>query len=348
MSAGRPAAVSAVPDAVVSTPTAQDRTREHAWMPHSPCDAGCLPAAPDTVGVLRRTLRWCAVVIVLLAAAVAMLSAALVPRHRASVQRACAHLLLLACGLRLRVSGTSTWGRPDAPVMVVATHVSWLDAVALPAVSPVSLVARADLAGWPVVGTAARRGRTVFLDRTRLRGLPAVVDEVAGALQSGRSIAVFPEGTTWCGTVHGSFRPAMFQAAVDAGVPVLPVALRYRTRDGRATTAAAFIGDDTLLSSVHRVLGLRGLVLELRLLPLEQPAGDRRELAARCTAAVVQVSAVQAMELPPVRVRLPEHRHPSPSRPGPAHQVSAGGLPATTPSTRGSRRRPSQQASASG
>jgi 1-acyl-sn-glycerol-3-phosphate acyltransferase len=55
-------------------------------------------------------------------------------------------------------------------------------------------------------------------------GWPATVAEVAGQLRAGRSVAVSPEGTTFCGASRGRFRPAMFQA-VDAGAPVMPVSI---------------------------------------------------------------------------------------------------------------------------
>ena len=277
----------------------------HAWMPRSPCDAGCLPRDPLQVGAARRAWRWAALVGVgLLALGLGLVAMAL-PVLRTRVQRGTARWALRSCGVRLRVRGGSEWAAPGHAVLVVAEHVSWLDALALPAVQPVSLVSRADVANWPLVGLAARRARTVFLQRERLRQLPAAVAEVAAALGSGRSIAMFGEGTTWCGTAHGGFRPAMFQAAINAGVPTRPVSLRYRMHDGSHTTATAFVGGESILSALRRVLGLRGVVLELTLLPAQAPGTDRRELAARCTAAV---SALRQEALPPLQVCPPDHR----------------------------------------
>ncbi|WP_143569361.1 lysophospholipid acyltransferase family protein, partial [Streptomyces acidiscabies] len=107
------------------------------------------------------------------------------------------------------------------------------------------------------------------------------VATIAGALRGGRAVAVFPEGSTWCGREHGRFRRAVFQAALDAGTPVQPVRIRYRTADGRESTAPAFIGDDSLLASVWRVVTARRLVAEVEVLPVVDPAKypDRRSLA---------------------------------------------------------------------
>ena len=149
-------------------------------------------------------------------------------------------------------------------------------------------VAKRDIASWPVLGALVSAARSVYVDRERLRSLPATVARLSGALRAGSMVNVTPEGTTWCGLTHGRFRPAMFQAAIDGGVPVLPVALRFRTSDGDLTTAPSFVGDETIVDSVRRVAALRGLVLEVHVLPELAPgrAADRRELAALAEAAV--------------------------------------------------------------
>jgi hypothetical protein len=88
--------------------------------------------------------------------------------------------------------------------------------------------------------------------------------------------------------VGGRFRPALFQAAIDGGVPVLPVALRYRLTDGRTTSWPAFVGEETIIDSVRRTARLRGLVIEAHVLPEIAPgrAANRRDLAALAERAV--------------------------------------------------------------
>jgi 1-acyl-sn-glycerol-3-phosphate acyltransferase len=90
----------------------------------------------------------------------------------------------------------------------------------------------------------------------------------------------FPEGSTWCGRAQGHFRRAVFQAALDAGVPVQPVRLHYRFATG-PSTAPAFVGEDSLLTSVWRVVMASGLVAEVDVRPVLAPGShpDRRGLA---------------------------------------------------------------------
>jgi 1-acyl-sn-glycerol-3-phosphate acyltransferase len=197
--------------------------------------------------------------------------------------------VLLAMGIRLIVHGTIPG--PGRGTLVVNNHTSWLDIVAVNAVRPMRAVAKKDIASWPVLGWLVSAAGSVYVDREGLRSLPGTVATLADTLRGGSMVNVTPEGTTWCGLTHGRFRPALFQAAIDGGVPVLPVALRFRLKDGARTTAPAFIGDETIVDSVRRTAALKGLVLEVHVLPEIAPgrAEDRHELAALAERAVDDV-----------------------------------------------------------
>jgi 1-acyl-sn-glycerol-3-phosphate acyltransferase len=195
-------------------------------------------------------------------------------------------VVLRAAGIRLEVTGGDRFG--DSGVLVVANHLSWIDVLALGAVQPVRMIAKREVRDWPVVGPVAERAGALFVDRAGLHGLPDVVAATRDALRGGAAVGVFPEGTTWCGSASGPFRRAVFQAALDAGVDVRPVAIDLHRPDGRPTTAGAFVGDLTLLDALRRVLALDGLVCEVALRPVlpVRPGEDRRALARRAEAAV--------------------------------------------------------------
>ncbi|MEN3304451.1 MAG: hypothetical protein V7603_653, partial [Micromonosporaceae bacterium] len=231
------------------------------WQPRSACGPACLPSCVDTaVPVPVRVLRLLRLAAVVLGAALTLPALALAARpvRRRALARF-ARAALRALGVRVTVRGTVRARR----ALLVANHVSWMDTLvmlaAAAAPADLCLVAKAEVRHWPVVGRFAALVGTVFVDRTRPRVLPRTVGAVREALAAGDRVAVFPEGTTSCGRATGPFRPAMFQAAIDAGAAVVPVRLRYRLPDGSATTAAAFIGDETLLDSLRRILPLPGL-----------------------------------------------------------------------------------------
>ncbi|MEV7907986.1 lysophospholipid acyltransferase family protein, partial [Streptomyces anulatus] len=141
---------------------------------------------------------------------------------------------------------------------------------------------------WPLIGAMAAGAGALLIDGDRLSTLPEAVAGVARALGEGEPVAAFPEGTTWCGREMGAFRRAVFQGALDAGAPVRPVAVRYLGPDGVPAAEAAYVGDDALVASIRRVAGIRGLTVEVTLLPPVQ-ARDRRSLAWAAESSIASV-----------------------------------------------------------
>jgi len=180
--------------------------------------------------------------------------------------------------------------------------VSWLDIVVLLAHVPARMLAKREVRGWPMVGRIAVAMGTVFIDRGRPRDLPHTVAAVAGALADGGVVVAFPEGTTWCGRTGGPLRPAVFQAAVGSGTVVAPVRIGF-TLAGSPTTVAAFVGDDTLLASLRRVVTARGLAVTLRAYPVIHPGPDAGYGVTRRALAVV-VQAVVGTTATPTAVHM--------------------------------------------
>lgn len=246
------------------------------WLPSAPCTPGaCIEPAGPVTAPPRAALRTAAVLLLLGAGVCLLPVGRAVP---AGAVRAWSRWIVRAAGVRLRITGPAV---PDGGVLLVANHISWLDIALLAAVRPARMLAKAEIRRWPVAGALVARAGVLFIDRDRLRALPATVARVADALRAGRAVAVFPEGSTWCGRAQGTFRRAAFQAALDADVPVQPVRLRYRLASGATSTAPAFIGEESLLTSVWRVVSTRGLVAEAEIRPAVLPAAhpDRRALA---------------------------------------------------------------------
>ncbi|MEE6175938.1 lysophospholipid acyltransferase family protein [Mycobacterium sp. 050134] len=276
----------------------------HAWLPRASCGSGCVGVGTAVESRLRVAVRvTLRVSLALLLAPGTPLIAMPLP-GRTRVQRIYCRLMLRCFGVRIRVSGSPI--RNLRGVLVVSGHISWLDVFAIGSVLPGSFVARADMFTGPAIGIVARILKIIPIERASLRRLPAVVDTVARRLRAGQTVVAFPEGTTWCGArddegagaahrgrpaqTHrgcGSFYPAMFQAAIDAGRPVQPLRLTYHHNDGSVSTAPAFVGDDTLLRSIYRLLTVRRTLAWVRVESLQLPGTDRRDLARRCQSAVL-------------------------------------------------------------
>ncbi|WP_037635908.1 lysophospholipid acyltransferase family protein [Streptomyces exfoliatus] len=271
------------------------------WLPTAPCTPGRCAAhpesahpesahpesdgAPGQAGVVRALVRLTAGLgTVLLGLLVAPATGLLPTAVRLALVRHWTRAAVRAFGVRARYEGVPA----DGPLLVVANHVSWLDIPLIAAVLPGRMVAKSEVRRWPVLGTLAALGGTLFIARDGLRSLPGTVREMSGVLAGGGRVIVFPEGSTWCGREGGRFRPAAFQAALDAGRAVQPVRIDYGPTD-----AAAYVGADPLGSSLWRVVPPRRLTAVVRV--PEPLTGlrhqDRRTLAAAAQRAVEQSGA---------------------------------------------------------
>jgi 1-acyl-sn-glycerol-3-phosphate acyltransferase len=166
-------------------------------------------------------------------------------------------------------------GHPPAarPALVLANHVSWLDIPVLGSLAPLSFVAKAEVASWPLFGSFARLQRSVFVDRQRRSATAEVNAVVAHRLAGGDMMVLFPEGTTGDGLRMLPFRSSLVGAArAVLGEPgtttilLQPLAIAYTRRNGLPVTrrerpSIAWYGDMAL--SPHLAAFLREGALDV-------------------------------------------------------------------------------------
>lgn len=198
-------------------------------------------------------------------------------RRSAEVQ-AWAQRMLRILGIPLQVEG-----RPplQGPLLLVANHMSWLDILVMHAARHCRFVSKADVKHWPLIGTLATGGGTLYIEREKRRDAMRVVHHMAESLQAGEIVAVFPEGTTGDGRELLPFHGNLIQAAISAGAPVQPVALRFvDIASGQDSIGPLYLGDDTLVSSLWRTLAGPPFLARVRFgEPQEAGERDRRHWA---------------------------------------------------------------------
>jgi 1-acyl-sn-glycerol-3-phosphate acyltransferase len=184
-------------------------------------------------------------------------------------------VLMRIFGLRSVRIGTPL---PD-PVLFVANHTSWIDIELLHSQRAACFVAKAEIARWPLVGWMAATGGTIFHRRGSNHSLAAVMQAMVERLRGGRSVAVFPEGGTGHNGVLKVFHARIFQAALDAQVPVQPVALRF-ARNGSRVVDAGFREGESFMGNLLRMLGEASLDAEVHFLaPVPAMPDARRRMA---------------------------------------------------------------------
>ncbi len=183
--------------------------------------------------------------------------------------------LLEVLGVRLQFTGA-----PCGAGLLVANHISWLDIYAINALLPTNFVAKDDVRAWPLIGWLSAQAETIFIERGSHAAVMRTKLKLVEELRRKSCIAVFPEGTTSNGEALLPFHSALFQSAIDAGVEVQPVTVRYLAGDGTASAAAVYIGDTSLWQSMLAIARADSLTAHLDLLPVLDTEGrDRRELA---------------------------------------------------------------------
>ena len=185
-------------------------------------------------------------------------------------------MLMRVFGITVRSVGQPLPGA----TMFVANHVSWVDIVVLHSQRMMGFVAKREIAGWPLIGWMAARAETIFHQRGSTESLGGVVEQMVIRLRNGQSVGAFPEGGTRGGRGLGPFHARIFMAAVEANVPVQPVALRYGEA-GSAQTRVAFQPRENFLQNFLRLLGDPPCVADVVFLEPIMPgdAEGRRRIA---------------------------------------------------------------------
>ncbi|MEI7456325.1 MAG: lysophospholipid acyltransferase family protein [Nitrosomonadales bacterium] len=166
--------------------------------------------------------------------------------------------LLHILNIRIEITATDAIDKL-APGLIVSNHISWLDVFVLNSVIPTRFVAKSEVKSWPVIGWLCTRSQTLFIERGRARDAARLNTHIFDLLQSGESLAVFPEGTSTDGRHVADFHASLLQPAIDAAANVYPLALRYQDAQGAHSLAPAYIGEITFATSLWNILMCRNL-----------------------------------------------------------------------------------------
>jgi 1-acyl-sn-glycerol-3-phosphate acyltransferase len=225
------------------------------------------------LNLLRFTARLCLVVpwILIGLAIIALVYPWISPMPtRAAINRWWSRHLMRLCGIRIAVIGEA---RMSGPVMWVPNHVSWIDIFVVNAVRATAFVAKSEIRAWPLIGWLAAGAGTLFIDRGHRHAVHDMGNAIRKCFDNGEAVGLFPEGTTTEGFGLRPFFASLFEPAREAGVDIQPVALRFY-HHGERSSFAAFVGEETLVANLWRVLGATGLSVEVVFLPVLHTAPD--------------------------------------------------------------------------
>jgi 1-acyl-sn-glycerol-3-phosphate acyltransferase len=233
---------------------------------------------------LRATLRLAGAVGMLL---IGLLTVTLVyplcgNRQRLGLKQRWSKALLRTLGISMKASGVI----PQRGLLV-SNHISFIDIFAINAVMPASFVSKDEVRRWPLIGWLAMKTDTIFMERGSRSAAQKTRENLAGHLRNGTRVALFPEGTTSRGEGVLPFHGALLQSAIDAGIEVIPVTVRYLDAGGQRSEAAAYVDDMSLVGCMQTIASSRGMSVSVDILPsLASVNTDRRHLASAAHRAI--------------------------------------------------------------
>ncbi|MFT4540063.1 MAG: 1-acyl-sn-glycerol-3-phosphate acyltransferase [Planctomycetota bacterium] len=214
----------------------------------------------------------------------ALVSARMAARTHAWIVKAWARCMLRILGIRLTVVGPI----PRPPFFLVSNHLSYIDIPVMLSQLDGNFLAKADIAHWPVIGWLARSTGTLFINRTMRTDLKRVLPEVQRALDSGRGVIVFPEGTSSQGSEVLAFRPSIFEVPARTGIEVSIACVHYDTRNERppAHLSVCWWGDMTFMPHFIDMMKMPGFEARLSFSSDTLEHDDRKALATQSHSAV--------------------------------------------------------------
>ena len=188
---------------------------------------------------------------------------------------------------RVRVSAEHVGEGRTGPALCVANHTGYLDIAVLMSLEPVVFVSRREILWWPVIGQAIAAGGTLFVDRKNRMSMGRFVRKVNRALQTGISVAFFPEATSSDGRGILPFKSSIFAGCGGEdgeSFPVRPFVLHYRTLGGVPVDDSNrgrifWYGDMALVPHIWRLLKGAGIEVTVRELPARKIECRRSEFA---------------------------------------------------------------------
>jgi len=152
--------------------------------------------------------------------------------------------LLALFGVRPVVVG-SLPPPPSGARLVMSNHRSPLDIALLLTYFGGHVLSRHDLNGWPILGLAARKSDTIFVNRSDPYSGISAIRQVRLRLKESKTVIVFPEGTTFEGDRVREFRAGGFASARGTGAELFPVGIAYQ--------AGSEFVNETFLQHIDRV-----------------------------------------------------------------------------------------------
>ena len=204
-----------------------------------------------------------------------------------------ARIARILLGVRVHVKHPDLLRAAGKGRLIVSNHLSYVDVLVIASLVPSVFITSVELRNTALLGTLARLGGSIFVERRKPSGLKREIEDIAMALSQGLPVVLFPEGTTSNGDHVQPFKISLFDSTLIAQTGILPVCIRYTgVNEERLTTRnrdkVFYYGGVAFGKHLLRFLSLTSVDIEV--VPLKaidvQPGKSRKDLAAETHEAI--------------------------------------------------------------
>ena len=151
--------------------------------------------------------------------------------------------------------------------LFISNHLSYLDIPILGSKHPLRFVAKSEVKSWPLFGFLAKKGRSIFIRRSRTDSFNQK-NKILDVLSSGEKVFIFPEGTTSDGNRVIGFKSSSFSSVENQNFIIQPIVIVYSDFNGIPINRwlrpmIAWYGDMDLQPHLYKLVRLEPIKVKL-------------------------------------------------------------------------------------
>ncbi len=178
---------------------------------------------------------------------------------------------LKVLGVKIKIN--RSFSPENKTYLIVSNHLSYLDVLIIASVFPSSFITSVEISKDIFLGTLAKLGGSIFVERRKKTRLIRDLESVSRVLSEGMSVVLFPEGTSTNGDTVLPFKKTLFRSAIYRGIEILPVCIIYISMDGDVVNEKNrdfifWYGDMKFFPHFIHLLKLKRVDVELNILPV--------------------------------------------------------------------------------
>ena len=145
-------------------------------------------------------------------------------------------------------------------LLIVSNHLSYLDIPIIGSLVNGKFVAKAEVSNWPLFGSLAKIGNTIFIKRLK-SAINNERNSIQEEINNGFNIILFPEGTTSDGVRTLNFKSSLFSSVEHKNYLIQPIVIHYKGINGMPLNRClkpiiAWYGDMELIKHLYNVVQL--------------------------------------------------------------------------------------------